>query len=602
MIDPSSWRTDPAPPVKGLLARRTRKGPKFVIAPGWEAAVGVGGSSGPPGGAGWFLQENELIPPPPMVPREPSTPVTIPETDTQSSSPPAFEELKPLNAGTGSPTVVELDSGAGNGPSDEARPKSPSDHEPQPAPSGDLANRLSSVFQSVAGLPYAFGSAGGRSDFSDKPAAFDCSGFVSWLFNRATGGQVQLPAFTDAIAQSPNVEQVDNPRPGDLVLYRFQDPGQPGVTYPHVAVYAGDGKIWQAGGLAGAGVNQGSVDEFPGATFFRVKGADTGTAADGTGASAASAGDYRQIAAAVAQKYGLDPTIFSRQIEAESGFNPAAVSPAGATGIAQFMPGTAKGLGIDPTDPVASLDAAAKLMSDYVQRYGNIADALAAYNAGPAGNWNNPETRAYIARILGVGGDVGAGQALAHGWNLDAVGAGQEDDGNPFDALGNTVRGWGQAIQSAPQQVGNVLGGWGNVLSNVPQQVGNVLGGWGNVLSNAPQQIGNAYQRFGEWTAQDPLTTENLQQRGINPWSPYAVAGEGSRQAWNASAQALTGRPYKETALGQSAVGSMLPELTNPILLATGAAGEVLGPAIAGGSRLAPYIGQAAAFGAERAA
>jgi cell wall-associated NlpC family hydrolase len=581
MIDPSSWRTDPAPPAKGLLTRQTRKGPKFVIAPGWEAAVGVGASSGPPGGAGWFLQESELVPPPPLVPREPGTPPRIPETNTQSSSQPAFEELKPLNAGTGSPTVVELDSDASNGPSDEARPKSPSDREPQPAPSGDLANRLSSVFQSVAGLPYSFGSAGGRSDFSDKPAAFDCSGFVSWLFNRATGGQVQLPAFTDAIAQSPNVEQVDNPQPGDLVLYRFHDPGQPGVTYPHVAVYAGDGKIWQAGGLAGAGVNQGSVDEFPGATFFRVKG--VGGPQGATSESQGAAGDYRQIAAAAAQKYGLDPAIFSRQIETESGFNPAAVSPAGAIGIAQFMPGTAKGLGIDPTDPVASLDAAAKLMSEYVQRYGNVASALAAYNAGPAGNWNNPETRAYISRILGVGGDVGTGQALAHGWNLDSVGAGQEDDGNPFAALGNTFRGWGQAIQSTPQQVGNVLGGWGNVLRNVPQQIGNVLGGWGNI-DQIPSALASAFPQTTQlgqevvqgWTAPtDELKLQAVRQASQTSF-PEAVTQDVSNLVRQGVSQLLGGTSYEQTPVARNPVTDVVAKtVTDPMTYLQGGMGRL---------------------------
>ncbi len=81
---------------------------------------------------------------------------------------------------------------------------------------------------------------------------------------------------------------------------------------------------------------------------------------------------------------GISPTLYVRQITAESSFNPKALSPAGAEGIAQLLPGTAQALGVDPWDPVAALRAAARLMASYVSRYGGeYAKALAAYNAGP---------------------------------------------------------------------------------------------------------------------------------------------------------------------------------------------------------------------------
>ena len=114
--------------------------------------------------------------------------------------------------------------------------------------------------------------------------------------------------------------------------------------------------------------------------------------------------DYRQLARQLASKYSIDPDIFERQIDAESGFNPGAQSSAGALGIAQFMPGTARSMGIDPTDPEASLDAAARLMAQYIQETGSWEGALAAYNAGPA--WADygdmpEETQNYINTILG---------------------------------------------------------------------------------------------------------------------------------------------------------------------------------------------------------
>lgn len=92
---------------------------------------------------------------------------------------------------------------------------------------------------------------------------------------------------------------------------------------------------------------------------------------------------YPTVARNEAQAAGLSPVLFVRQIDEESGFNPNAVSPAGAIGIAQFMPQTAKGLGVNPWNPYASLHAAARLMAAYVKRYGgDYAKALAAYNAG----------------------------------------------------------------------------------------------------------------------------------------------------------------------------------------------------------------------------
>ena len=104
---------------------------------------------------------------------------------------------------------------------------------------------------------------------------------------------------------------------------------------------------------------------------------------------------------------------------AESGFNPGAVSPAGAQGIAQFMPGTAASYGLrDPFDPVAAVDAQAHLMSDLLRQFRSVPLALAAYNAGPGAVAGcgcvppYPETRAYVARILalldGSGAVIGA--------------------------------------------------------------------------------------------------------------------------------------------------------------------------------------------------
>lgn len=92
--------------------------------------------------------------------------------------------------------------------------------------------------------------------------------------------------------------------------------------------------------------------------------------------------DYRSIAYNAALNAGVPPQLFTKQIEIESGFNPNVVSQAGAIGIAQFMPETAKGLGINPWNATDSLYGAARLMARYVAKYGDYTHALAAYNCG----------------------------------------------------------------------------------------------------------------------------------------------------------------------------------------------------------------------------
>lgn len=120
---------------------------------------------------------------------------------------------------------------------------------------------------------------------------------------------------------------------------------------------------------------------------------------------------YQQCARNAAHRAGINPDVFVRQIQQESGFNPRALSSAGAEGIAQFMPATAHGLGIDPWNAPQALQAAAQLMGRYSRAYGSYALALAAYNAGPGwvtyclrfANWFSclpAETRNYIRVIM----------------------------------------------------------------------------------------------------------------------------------------------------------------------------------------------------------
>ena len=108
-------------------------------------------------------------------------------------------------------------------------------------------------------------------------------------------------------------------------------------------------------------------------------------------------------------KWNVPADLLAAQLYAESNFNPFAVSPAGARGIAQFMPATARAYGLaNPNDPGAAIDAQAHYMHDLLVRFKSPALALAAYNAGP-GNVSKhggvppfAETQAYVARVLGL--------------------------------------------------------------------------------------------------------------------------------------------------------------------------------------------------------
>jgi soluble lytic murein transglycosylase-like protein len=107
-----------------------------------------------------------------------------------------------------------------------------------------------------------------------------------------------------------------------------------------------------------------------------------------------------------AAKHGVDAAVLRAMMRQESGFRPCAVSSQGAMGLMQLMPDTAEGLKVaDVFDAAQNLDAGAVYLKQMLDRFkGNLALALAAYNAGPeriAGKIPSiPETQDYVARIL----------------------------------------------------------------------------------------------------------------------------------------------------------------------------------------------------------
>ncbi len=116
---------------------------------------------------------------------------------------------------------------------------------------------------------------------------------------------------------------------------------------------------------------------------------------------------YAALIRQVAARYGVDEDLVHAIVEAESDYNPRCVSKAGAMGLMQLMPATARALGLsDPWDPAQNLDGGVRYLRQLIERFKDIDLALAAYNAGPnavsryQGIPPYPETQAYVRRVL----------------------------------------------------------------------------------------------------------------------------------------------------------------------------------------------------------
>lgn len=115
-------------------------------------------------------------------------------------------------------------------------------------------------------------------------------------------------------------------------------------------------------------------------------------------------------AIASAEAHHIPPRVFIALIDAESGFDPNAISPKGAIGLTQLMPATANALGVDPHDPQDNLTGGARYLRQQYKRFGTWPLALAAYNAGPTrvarlGRIPNiSETNAFVARVMRAAG------------------------------------------------------------------------------------------------------------------------------------------------------------------------------------------------------
>jgi hypothetical protein len=255
--------------------------------------------------------------------------------------------------------------------------------------------------QEQLGVPYVWGGE------SLAEGGFDCSGLMQWAYKQFG---IDIPRVSRDQATAGREVSAAEARPGDLVFFKRDRPAP-----DHIGMYAGDGK-WVVAPKTGDVVKMQSVDlskattirrilpdsasvPAPASAFARVS---ASAPAGGGGGEAAYAGLFQSAG----QRHGVSPALLTAVARAESGFNPAAKSPAGAQGLMQFMPATAAGLGIDPWKPSEAINGAARLLKSHLERFGSTELALAAYNAGPGAVTKHggippyKETQNYVRKIM----------------------------------------------------------------------------------------------------------------------------------------------------------------------------------------------------------
>jgi len=242
------------------------------------------------------------------------------------------------------------------------------------------------------GVPYVFGG-------TDPAKGLDCSGFVQRAFSDLG---IKLPRIAaDQAKVGQAVPSLAQAQPGDLLAF-----GQP---VDHIAIYVGNGQMIAAP-HTGDHVKIQSVYTTPTA-IRRVTGAVATSTLDALRpaglnvASGLGSVPYGNLFTQAGAKYGVPAKLLAAVAKVESNYNPRAVSPAGAQGLMQLMPGTAAGLGVNALDPSQAVDGAARMLSGLLKEFNSTPLALAAYNAGAGavkkygGIPPYAETQAYVPKV-----------------------------------------------------------------------------------------------------------------------------------------------------------------------------------------------------------
>jgi cell wall-associated NlpC family hydrolase len=246
------------------------------------------------------------------------------------------------------------------------------------------------------GIPYVWGG-------TNPKTGLDCSGLVQLVYHNLG---IDLPRVSYQQARAGTaVPSLAQAKPGDLLAF--------GSPVHHIAIYIGDGKMIEAP-HTGEDVRISKVYETPTAIRRILPSGSTATSpAAGAAPVAAGSGSlragtpYASLFENAGAKYGVPASLLAAVAHQESGFNAGVTSRAGAQGLMQLMPATAKGLGVNAMNPAQAVDGAARMLRSLVNEFGRVDYALAAYNAGPGavhryhGIPPYSETRRYVPAVLG---------------------------------------------------------------------------------------------------------------------------------------------------------------------------------------------------------
>ena len=266
-----------------------------------------------------------------------------------------------------------------------------------PGPAGTTGEDVVTEAKKYLGVPYVWGG-------TDPQRGLDCSGLIQLVYKNL-GYDIPRVSYQQATAGTEVKGGLAAAKPGDILV--FNSP------VSHVGIYLGDGKMIEAP-RPGLDVRITDVYDTPVAIRRIIPEGDSGSvgsvgAVSGTTSRVPPGTPFGELFQAASAKYGVDANLLVAVARQESGFNPKAVSPAGAQGLMQLMPGTAAGLGVTNSfDPAQAVDGAARLLKSLLQEFGRTDLALAGYNAGPGavhrygGIPPYPETQNYVRSIMAM--------------------------------------------------------------------------------------------------------------------------------------------------------------------------------------------------------